>query len=500
MVPIIKPTWKQHLAWQALKDNECKVHCGRCNDCFTCEDCKFLSFIFFGGGAGGGKSWEGCEWTLTSCYQYPESRWFIGREERTTLMRSTFVTWNKVCKFHKIPPEDWKLNGQYNYIEFIGGAAKGCRVDLLDLKYLPSDPEYDRFGSSEYTGGWIEECQEVDFGAFDVLKSRVGRHMNREYRLAAKLLATLNPTKGWPYRVVYKPWKDGKLPPEYAFIQSLYKDNPHTAGQYGRQLSSLKSKVKKQRLKDGKWEYDDGEGSLIEYDAILDLFTNTVEASEQKYMTVDVARFGEDKTVIKLWKGFEVYKIYVYEKQGTDKTEDKIRDIARDEKIPYSHIVIDEDGVGGGVVDHLSGVKGFTANSSPLEDPQSKQKAEKDKTYKMPNYANLKSQCSYMLAEKINNHGIAIHAEIITEVEGVDNQSYKDDLAEELEQIKEKDPDKEKKLQVVPKEEVKALIGRSPDYADTLMMRMYFELKKPIGKVATTVQGGVKPYYTSLGI
>jgi len=493
MTPTITPTPKQHQAWQALKDNEVKVRCGLCTDPFNCERCVFLIFIFFGGGAGGGKSWVGCEWLLTNCYFYPESRWFIGREERTTLMRSTFVSWNKVCKFHKIPTDDWKLYGQYNYIEF----KNGSRVDLLDLKYWPTDPEFDRFGSSEYTGGWIEECQEVDFGAFDVLKSRVGRHLNQQYRLAAKLLATMNPTKGWPYRVAYKPWKTGILPADTAFIQSLYKDNPHTAGQYGRQLSAIKSNVKKQRLKDGKWEYEDGEGALVEYDAILDMFTNTVEESKDKLMTVDVARFGEDKTVIYCWRGFEVYKIYIFEKQGTDQTEEQIKKIAREEQIPFSHIVIDEDGIGGGVVDHLGGVKGFQANSSPLE---IKNTQNKQKDQEKPNYANLKSQCSYMLADQINNHGIAIKTNIVTEVEGVDNQSFKDDIIEEIEQIKEKDPDKDKKLQIVPKEDVKELIGRSPDYADALMMRMYFELKKPIGNIATKVQGGAKPYYPQLGV
>lgn len=489
MIPTITPTPKQHQAWQALKDNEVKVRCGNCTDPFNCENCKFLSFIFFGGGAGGGKSWVGCEWTLTNCYFYPESRWFIGREERTTLMRSTFVSWNKVCKFHKIPTDDWKLNGQYNFIEF----KNGSRVDLLDLKFQPSDPEFDRFGSSEYTGGWIEECQEVDFGAFDVLKSRAGRHLNQQYRLAAKLLATMNPSKGWPYRVAYKPWKTGTLPPDYAFIQSLYKDNPYTAGQYGRQLDSLKSKIKRMRLKDGKWEYEDGEGALVEYDSILDMFTFTVEESKDKFMSVDVARFGDDKSVIYCWRGFEVYKIYIYEKQSTDQTEEKIKEIARLEQIPFSHIVIDEDGVGGGVVDHLQGVKGFTANSSPLEDP----KAPKDQP--KPNYANLKSQCSYMLAEIINNHGIAIRTNIITEIEAVDNQSFKDDLIEEIEQIKEKDPDKDKKLQIVPKEDVKDIIGRSPDYSDALMMRMIFELRKPIGNIPTGVQGGAKPMDSKLG-
>jgi hypothetical protein len=32
----------------------------------------------------------------------------------------------------------------------------------------------------------------------------------------------------------------------------------------------------------------------------------------------------------------------------------------------------------------------------------------------------------------------------------------------------------------MPKEKVKELIGRSPDYADALMMRMFFNLVKPV--------------------
>ena len=33
----------------------------------------------------------------------------------------------KVCSYHKIPEGDWKLNGQYNYIEFFNGS----KIDLL---------------------------------------------------------------------------------------------------------------------------------------------------------------------------------------------------------------------------------------------------------------------------------------------------------------------------------------------------------------------------------
>ena len=100
----------------------------------------------FGGGAGGGKSWLGCEWLLTRCYQYPKTKWFIGRKELKRLMQSSFETWKKVCLYHKIPLDDWKLNGQYNFIEF----KNGSRIDLLDVNFQPSDPLFERFGSTEY--------------------------------------------------------------------------------------------------------------------------------------------------------------------------------------------------------------------------------------------------------------------------------------------------------------------------------------------------------------
>ena len=38
------------------------------------------------------------------------------------------------------------------------------------------------------------------------------------------------------------------------------------------------------------------------------------------------------------------------------------------------------------------------------------------------------------------------------------------------------DVDSDGKLAILPKYKVRELLGRSPDYADALMMRMYFEL------------------------
>jgi len=431
MIPTLHPTWKQHLAYEALKNPDTDT-------------------VFLGGGAGGGKSWWICESRLISALRFPGYKSFIGREELKRVMQSTYITFVKVCQHHKIPKELYKLNGQYNYIEVFNGS----RIDLLDLKFLPTDPLYERFGSLEYTDGAIEEAGEVHFLAYDVLKTRVGRHLNQEYKIKPTLAVTGNPKKNWTYSLFYKPYRDGTLPKSIAFIQSLYKDNEYTAESYKKQLEQITDRATKERLMFGNWEYDDDPTALIKYENILDLFTNTVEADKEKYITADIARFGQDKIVIRIWQGLENYKTAVFQKQGLDVTAEEIKKLERDEQVPRSHILVDEDGVGGGVLDLLPGAKGFIANSVPIH---------KD------NYANLKTQCSYLLADYINNHKLSVLNL---------SQQEKDLLIEELEQIKRKDADKDGKNKIIGKDEVKELIGRSPDRSDALMLRMWFELKK----------------------
>lgn len=486
ITPTIRPTLKQHEAYQRLQD-------------------KTTSFLGFGGGAEGGKSWLGAEWLLTNCYFYPGTKWFIGRKELKRLMQSSYATFRKVCAYHNIPDSDWKLNGQYNYIEFRNPDsgkfdAKGSRIDLLDLKYLPSDPDFQRFGSTEYTGGWIEEAGEVHFLAFDVLKSRIGRWRNDEYGLnPAKILLTCNPEQNWVYRMFYKPWKKGYLEAGYAFIQALYKDNPYTAEEAGKRLDMIKDPVLKARLKLGLWEYAQDDNNLVDYDSIIDIFTNTLPEPKidgrpvkiDKYLTADVARYGSDKSTFGHWLDWELYKIEATVKRGIDQTSDKIKGILREERIPYSHCIADEDGVGGGVVDTVRGIKGFVGNSAPIITEQLKKRKEKAKDhYKKVNYKNLRSQCGFILAEKIMNHEIAVTAKI--------DEATKEMIIEDLQQLKKKDTHIEAPLQLIPKDQIKEAIGRSPDFSDMMMMRVYFDLKKPKKMGTTRVVGGVQPLYQGM--
>lgn len=444
--PTIRPTAKQELAWDALSFDKPEIR-----------------FVGLGGGAGGGKTWMGCEWLLTNCYFYPGSRWFIARNELKRLMNSTYVTWRKVTKHHGIPEDDWVLDGKYNVIRFKNGST----IDLLDVAYKPTDPDYERFGSLEYTGGFGEEAGEWHFGAFDVLKSRTGRHNTFDGKeLPPKFYLTFNPTKGWVYRIFYKPWKNGLLPEDYVYIQSLYSDNPYTSKSYGEQLSSISNAAMRARLKEGDWEYDDDVSALTSLDALSDLFTNTITKDGNRYLIVDVARKGADRTVFSFWEGLELSEVQVFTKQTTDITEQKIRDYAAAKRIPFSQILIDEDGIGGGVVDHLPGVKGFTANSTAfLSDREIATRGNHTDVYRQ-NFANLKAQCGWKAAELINTHKMAVRVE-----------GYRDDIIEELSTtLREKDPDTEGRLRLVPKDEVKSTLGKSPDIGDTIIMRAYFEL------------------------
>ena len=410
--------------------------------------------ITYGGAAGGAKSWTGCAWLIFSCLAYPGTKWFIGREELKRLTESTYITFQKVCKAHGIiRDEHWKYNGQMHYVEF----ANGSRIDFLDLRYKPSDALYERYGSLEFTGGWIEEAGEVNFGAYDTLKSRIGRHMNDRYGLTPKIFKTCNPKKNWLYRDEYKPFREGTLPDYIVFLQAFVQDNPHIEAGYIDSLRSLKDKAKKERLLFGNWEYDDDPAALMSYDAITDVYTNEHVDQGQTFITADIARLGRDTTEIWAWSGFRRTKRVTLPKSRVTETADEIRKIATELKIPMSRVICDEDGVGGGVVDILK-CKGFVNNSKPLKIKG-----------KMHNYANLKSQCAFALGDRVERREYYIPAE-------PDEQAR---LTEELEQIKKKDIDKDGKQAIVGKDKVKEMIGRSPDLSDTMLMREFFALKPP---------------------
>lgn len=420
------PNYKQFLALEKLYDFETK-------------------YLLFGGGAGGGKSWIGAEWELAMCLNFPGVRYFMAREELKSLKDTTVKTLFKVAKHHNLM-DTFRYYEHYSAIRF----NNGSEISLLELKYTPSDPLFERFGSTEYTGGLIEEAGKIHFNAFDTLKSRVGRQLNELYNIPKKVLITCNPKKNWLYHSFYKPNKDGCLEPGYAFIQSLAIENEKIDKGYLESLDEIKDPTLKKRLKYGEWEYEDDPLSLVTYDKIIDIFTNSYVSGGKKYITADIARFGNDKTIIRVWDGLRVIERIERVKLKITESAELIKGTANRHRIPMSQVMVDEDGIGGGVVDIL-GCKGFVALSSPLHGA---------------NFDMLKSQCGYRLAELIDQGLIYEDA----------SPALRETLSEELGQLKRKSEKSDTKQAIMPKEMIKDLIGRSPDDLDTYIMRAWWEV------------------------
>ena len=397
--------------------------------------------ILYGGGAGGGKSALGVLWLMDMCTNYPQTRWLMGRAKLKSLKDTTLNTFFELST--KLGMSNlWEYKTQRGLIKW----NNGSEILLKDLFYYPSDPNFDELGSLEISGAFVDEVNQINIKARNIVKSRI-RYKLDEYGLIPKLLMTCNPSKNWVYKDYYKPYKDNQLPKHRMFIPSLLEDNPHISKHYKDNLENI-DEVSKQRLLFGNWEYDDDPSKMINYENILALWKNKAERG-QKYITCDVARMGKDKSVIMLWDGLVVEEVKIIDKSDLQFLGNAIKEIKHRWNVANSNIIVDEDGVGGGIVDFLN-VKGFVNNKTAIN---------------KENYQNLKTQCYYVLAKMINQKEIQVKPTIIQET-----------LIAELEQVQTYKMDTDGKLMIMPKDKVKEALGRSPDMSDAMMMRMYYEI------------------------
>lgn len=433
--------------------------------------------LLYGGAKGGGKSFLGCAMIFGMALMYPVTHYFIARRALIDLRRHTIPSIKEF--FQKVYLESGKQGLDINkYAKFNGQdhiykLYNGSEVHLIMCDDRPSDPLFERFGSMQMTQGWIEEAGEVPEDAKENLWLSIGRWKNEDYDIPPKLLITANPKKGWLKRQFVDPAAQGLLAPSRCYIQAFAEDNVAYLGRsYVQKLHDDPNKVRRQRLAEGNWDYDDDDDALVTYDALSDAFSNTVDSDGKRYMTVDVARKGKDRSVIKLWDGLKNYETHTYQGIATTRLEQNITDIAALERVPRSRILVDEGGVGGGIVDHLPGVKGFNGSSTPIPTAsqirERKAKVSHDFIPKTT-FANLRAQCGWKVAELINEHKIRLDEEV------------REETIEELSaMLRDRSPDIESKRLLRAKDSVIEEIGRSPDIGDTVLMRAWFELVEPV--------------------
>lgn len=432
--------------------------------------------VLFGGGKGGAKSALGCRWQIERRLKYKGTKSIIGRSSLKELKKSTLVTmFEWLSRYGLVEDIDWTYNAQEMFLRFYNGSE----IHFFDLFDYPSDPEFQRFGGIEIMDFFVDEAGEISSKCYRILKTLCRKHLRDFCRfcghneprsdyltqwtcskcgqvtsgLPIKGLMSCNPAKNWLYHEFFNPHRNNKLPPDRSFIPALATDNPTLPRAYIEELEKLPEHDRK-RLLEGDWDYDESKDRIFDYQDLVRMFEVPMQNGNM-YTTADVAAMGDDDTIVGVWQGLSLVHIYKFFHKLPHEIANEIRNINTRHSVPLRNTAVDSDGLGIGVAGALN-CTNFHNGASAV---------------KKEDYENLRSECYYTLADKVRLNQIGIHVNV-----------YKETIIQELDAVRRKNMHSEKKLGIIPREEIIKTLGRSPDFASMIMMRMYYELHPNRGK------------------
>lgn len=426
--------------------------------------------MVFGGSGGGGKSVLIGILAFSRCLEYPGVREGIGRKDLSQLKKTTFTTlFGKVHEIWGVSQSDFHI-GQDGTITY----KNGSQIIPIELDYYPSDPDFNRLGSLEITDMFIDEVGELQEKAYNAIKSRVGRWKNDFYGITPKLISTCNPSQNFIRQYFYdkyeklgggdmQRWQDGytikngkKIPAYMAFIRSSVYDNPFIEKSYIENLKRLPDRERR-RLLDGDWRYADADDSLFRSGLLDKATTFTLpERSEKfsKYIGVDVADGGKDHTVYTLIDNgvLTTQKISKVQMDWDGKSGLPLSRLMADELIEFaqrngfsprecSHIAVECNGVGVGIRDML-----------------------KDRGWQITEYVathKSRSENYYQLMLDMDSGDIKIY-NTLDELD-----ELKKELSAHTYAMDNQTPN------VLKKDKLKQVLGKSPDRADSFMIANY---------------------------
>jgi hypothetical protein len=233
---------------------------------------------------------------------------------------------------------------------------------------------------------------------------------------------------------------------------------------------TIQDEQTKSQLLEGNWKIVVSQNDIYDYAAFLGMFDNVKKAEGKgKYITADIALKGSDKFIVDYWEGYELMDMLIMDKSAGNEVVDGIANMARYHGVQNRHITYDNDGVGGFVDGFIKGAIPFNNGSSPIKvrDTTGKEVAE--------NYENLKTQCYYRSGARVGRGEYRI-SERVANMMYNDKETVRQRFIKERKCIKRDKTDMDGKLKIIPKQQMKVILGASPDIMDSFMFREVFDL------------------------
>lgn len=404
--------------------------------------------LLYGGAAGGGKTYILCGLLVLLCRVYPGSRWAIVRADLPRLKKTVIPTWNRVA------PKPFF--GEINKTDWVVQAENGSEVIFFPASE-DVDPTFERVRGIELNGCAFEECDEVSEGFVDVMGSRLGRwKLPGQVQPPILSLYSCNPNQKWPKQRFYEPWTRGTLRANHFYLPAKVTDNPHLSAEYLDQLRDLPEKQRSVYF-DGKWEYAGEPDQLITSEWVELAFArgaNPDLKGRPKALGVDVARYGDDDTVIAETEGWHLVGLEAWHGIDTRRSSETVKARIVTRQIPAYMVRVDTVGLGAGVADNLRHdrllVTEFVAGAKPIEG-----------AHKYLRFKNLRSQAWWNMRELLDPSAVGPKASFNPSMKEEHRQKLTADLIAPKYSL-----DSDKVIDVESKDSIKARLGRSTDYGD----------------------------------
>lgn len=402
--------------------------------------------VMYGGAKGGGKSVFLCTWVFAMCLwiiqEYglkpssnPIHAGWMGRKQGTDFTATTLATWRRI-----IPQDRYAIRG---------GTEKDPRHILIDGRVavdfggLDKQENINKFNSAEYGFIALDQAEETTLDDVSVLRASRRLKIN-DRPLPYKGLYTANPGQCWlKSEFVDNPRAD------HVFIPALPKDNPHLPTEYVKTLQdafSYRPELLRAYL-EGDWGAMDGANQVIKSEWLLKAAKLDVlqfRPLKRRLLTCDVARNGDDETVIYDMEETAIVGQEIYGQKDTMYTANVLTKMSMERG--DCAIAVDEIGVGGGVVDRLKelGRTVYAINSCEKSDN--------------PKCFNRRAEIWENAAEMFSNGDVELH---------LTDTVLKNQLLSPTFSIR------GSKILIESKEDIKKRLRRSPDRADAYVNGLY---------------------------
>lgn len=402
------------------------------------------NYLLYGGAIRGGKSIVALALIVLLARMYKGSRWAVVRRDLPTLRRNTVPT------FERIRPSSFV--SQLNKSTWSYRCTNGSEI-LLFPETFKHDPDLDRWKGLEVNGFVLEEANELSESAFNKAIERAGTWVQQHGpQPEPVVIMTCNPARNWVKRQFYDPWKMGKLHAPFLYMPALVKDNPHIPPSYLASLEQMKKTDPRayNRFVMGDWDQADDPTQLIKFEW-LEQARSVEPVLGKKRLGVDVARYGDDDSVIAHRDGNALVKMEYHHGLAIDRTADIVMALMAQGPVDADQVNVDVVGLGAGVVD------GCRRAGYNVREVQSGGKAVQRDIAGMSecsafSFNNLRSQLWWEFREELRTGQVCLD---------VDDHRLVEDLTSPRYTIT-----GERVIKVESKDEIRKRIGRSTDAGD----------------------------------